>query len=134
MVTFANTPTFQSDEPIDLGVSDDGEAWTPTFSGFEVPIDALTALRFSPPSASMLLACSEPEKPISPFSHGVEFAYALGILLQSRSTGQRVGRLAAQLLPDCAANAGVEAPPGSGYHGQHRVAFAPGPKHRYPRR
>jgi hypothetical protein len=38
MVTFANTPTFQSDEPIDLGVSDDGEAWTLTFSGFEVPI------------------------------------------------------------------------------------------------
>jgi hypothetical protein len=38
MVTFAHAPTFQSDEQFELDISDDREALTLTFSGFEVPV------------------------------------------------------------------------------------------------
>jgi hypothetical protein len=34
MFTFGQPPTFQSDEKFELDVSDDGEAWTLTFSDF----------------------------------------------------------------------------------------------------
>jgi hypothetical protein len=38
MVTFSQTPTFQSDENFALDVSEDGEAWTLTFEGFELHV------------------------------------------------------------------------------------------------
>jgi hypothetical protein len=41
MFTFGQTPTFQSDEKFELDVSDDGEAWTLTFSDFVARAGAL---------------------------------------------------------------------------------------------
>jgi uncharacterized protein YegP (UPF0339 family) len=54
MVTFSNTPTYQSDEPFDLGVSDDGEAWTLRFSGFEVPVGGTNRGRLADWSPELL--------------------------------------------------------------------------------
>src|ERR671910_1763564 len=54
MVTFAQGPTFQSDEEFELDVSDDGEAWTLTFPGFEVPVGGTNRGRLADWSPELL--------------------------------------------------------------------------------
>jgi hypothetical protein len=54
MFTFGQTPTFQSDETFELDVSDDGQAWTLTFSEFEVPVGGTNRGRLADWSPELL--------------------------------------------------------------------------------